>query len=213
MKPLVTLVDYGIGNIYSVCRAFEKSGAEILVTSDHDKIAGASHLVLPGVGAFGSGMAGLQERNLIEPICAHAAAGKPLMGICLGMQMLATVSEEFGEHRGLNIIPGRVRRLPITTISGEAQKIPHIGWTQLYKSETAEWQTTALAGIQDGDSVYLVHSYAMQPDNANNQIGFSLFGGHRICTVVRQGLVIGCQFHPEKSGPVGLNIISSFLKT
>jgi glutamine amidotransferase len=211
MKPVVIIVDYGIGNIYIVCRAFEKCGAEILVTSDPEKFAGARHLVLPGVGAFGSGMAGLRERNLVKPICEHAAAGKPLMGICLGMQMLATVSEEFGEHRGLDIISGRVRRLPVTTTSGDSQKIPHIGWTQLFKSDRAEWQRTPLAGVQDGDSIYLVHSYAMQPDDAEHQIAFSLFGGHRICTVVRQGLVIGCQFHPEKSGPVGLNIISNFL--
>ena len=211
MKPQVTIVDYGIGNLYSVSRAFEVCGADVFFASTPEEVATARHLVLPGVGAFESGMAGLHERNLVEPIRAHAAEGKPLMGICLGMQMFATVSEEFGEHKGLDLIPGRVRALPHTTVEGEAQKIPHIGWAGLYKTAEAEWSETSLADIQEGDGVYLVHSFAMHTDNPAHQLAFSLFGGHAVCTVIRRGQLIGCQFHPEKSGPVGLKVISAFM--
>lgn len=212
MKPQVTIVDYGMGNLYSVGRAFEVSGADVIFATTPKDIALARHLVLPGVGAFESGMAGLHERNLVESIRTHAAKGKPLMGICLGMQMFATISEEFGEHKGLNLIPGRVRPLPRTTVVGEAQKIPHIGWAGLHKTTGADWNETPLADLQEGDGVYLVHSFAMHADNPAHQIAFSDFGGHAVCTVIRNGAIIGCQFHPEKSGPVGLRILKKFVK-
>lgn len=211
MKPQVTIVDYGIGNLYSVGRAFEVCGADVILASDPKRVASARHLVLPGVGAFDSGMAGLHQRNLVEPIRAHAAEGKPLMGICLGMQMFATVSEEFGEHKGLDLIPGRVRALPHITVEGKAQKVPHIGWAELYKTTGAEWAETPLADLQEGDGVYLVHSYAMYTDDLRHQIAFSSFGGHPVCTVIKRGALIGCQFHPEKSGKVGLKILARFL--
>lgn len=211
MKPQVTIIDYGIGNLYSVGRAFEVCGADVIFASDPKQVASARHLVLPGVGAFESGMAGLHERNLVGPIRAHVAEGKPLMGICLGMQMFVTVSEEFGEHKGLDLIPGRVRALPHTTVEGKAQKIPHIGWAGLYKTAGAEWRETALAGLQEGDNMYLVHSFAVHTDDPAHQLAFSTFGGHPVCTVIRRGALIGCQFHPEKSGPVGLKVLSAFI--
>jgi len=211
MTPQVTVIDYGIGNLYSVGRAFEVCGAEVLFASDPAQIATARHLVLPGVGAFESGMQGLQDRGLVEAIRAHAEAGKPLLGICLGMQMLASVSEEFGEHKGLDLIPGRVLSLPQTTVEGEPLKVPHIGWATLYKPPEADWQQTALADVQEGDSVYLVHSFAVQTDDPADRLAISNFGGHPVCTVIRRGALIGCQFHPEKSGPVGLKVVTSFL--
>jgi len=211
MRPQVTIIDYGIGNLYSVGRAFEVCGADVSFASEPEQIQSASHLVLPGVGAFESGMAGLKQRNLVEPIQAHAAKGKPLMGICLGMQMFASVSEEFGVHKGLDLIPGRVVALPKKTLNGEQLKIPRIGWSAIYKSSSSEWQKTALVDVQEGDSVYLVHSYALQTENAEDQIAHSDFGGHSICTVIRRDAMIGCQFHPEKSGKVGLRIMWNFL--
>lgn len=211
MKPQVTIVDYGIGNLYSVGRAFEVCGADVIFASDPEQIASARHLVLPGVGAFESGMAGLHERNLAEPIRAHVAEGKPLMGICLGMQMFATVSEEFGEHNGLDLIPGRVRALPHTTVEGKAQKIPHIGWAGLYKTAGAEWREAAVAGLQEGDGVYLVHSFAVHTDDPAHELAYYRFRGHAVCAVIGKGAVIGCQFHPEKSGPVGLKVLMYFL--
>jgi glutamine amidotransferase len=211
MKPQVTIIDYGMGNLYSVGRAFEVCGADVFFASNAEHIAAASYLVLPGVGAFESGMAGLHERNLVEPIREHAGKGRPLMGICLGMQMFASVSEEFGEHKGLDLIPGRVRALPQTSISGGVLKIPHIGWAELYKTPGAKWSQTSLKSLQEGDSVYLVHSFAVHPDNPSHQLAFSHFGGHSVSTVVGRDAVIGCQFHPEKSGQVGLKIITNFL--
>lgn len=211
MKPQVTVVDYGLGNLYSVGRAFEVCGAEVIFASDPKQIAAARHLVLPGVGAFESGMAGLRERRLVEPIRAYAATGKPLMGICLGMQMFASVSVEFGEHEGLNLIPGRVLPLPKTTVEGGAQKVPHIGWATLYKAPGADWQQSALETVQEGDGVYLVHSFAVHTDDPTHRLAVTQFGGHPVCTVIRRGALIGCQFHPEKSGPVGLKILESFL--
>jgi glutamine amidotransferase len=211
MKSQVTIIDYGIGNLYSVGRAFEVCGAEVVFASKPEQIFAAHHLVLPGVGAFESGMAGLRERSLVEPIRAHALEGKPLMGICLGMQMFASVSEEFGEHKGLNLIPGRVLPLPKVTLEGIPQKIPHISWAKLHKTAGADWQQSSLSGISEGDSVYLVHSFAMHTDNLEHQLAFSNFGGHKVCTVIRSGALIGCQFHPEKSGPVGLKILATFL--
>lgn len=211
MKPRVTVIDYGLGNLYSVGRAFEVCGAEVILASTAEQIRAAHHLILPGVGAFAAGMAGLRERQLIEPIRAHAAAGKPLMGICLGMQMFASVSEEFGVHEGLNIIPGKVCRLPQTTVESKTHKIPRVGWASLYKAPKSDWEQTALSRLHDGDSVYLVHSYAMQTNDLEHQLAVSQFGGHPVCTVVKRGATIGCQFHPEKSGPVGLKVLSGFL--
>jgi glutamine amidotransferase len=212
MKPQVTIVDYGIGNLFSVGRAFEVCGADVIFASDPEHVASARHLVLPGVGAFESGMAGLHERNLVEPIRAHATEGKPLLGICLGMQMLATVSEEFGEHKGLDLIPGRVRALPQTTVEGKAQKIPHIGWAGLFKSKGAEWDQVPLKEVKQGDAVYLVHSFAVSTADPTYELAFSWFGGHSICVMIRRDRIIGCQFHPEKSGAVGMKIINGFLR-
>jgi glutamine amidotransferase len=211
MKLQVTIIDYDVGNLYSVGRAFEVCGADVRFASTPEEVMAAHHLVLPGVGAFESGMAGLHERNLVEPIRAHAAKGKPLMGICLGMQMFATLSEEFGEHKGLDLIPGRVRSLPRVTVEGEAQKVPHIGWAGLYKTSGSDWCETPLASLHEGDEVYLVHSFAVQTDDPAHQLALSHFGGHPVCTVIRRGALIGCQFHPEKSGAVGLKVLSDFL--
>lgn len=211
MTRVVTIVDYGIGNIYSVGRAFQVCGADVVLASSPGQIAAAEHLVLPGVGAFEAGMLGLHERNLVEPIRLHAEQGKPLMGICLGMQMLTSVSEEFGEHQGLNLIPGRVRALPEKTVNGFAQKIPRVSWAGLYKYPSADWSQTSLAETSEGDAVYLVHSFAVKTDDIGDQLAYSNFGGHPICTVIQRGATIGCQFHPEKSGAIGLTILKNFL--
>jgi|GEM_PF-6461494 imidazole glycerol phosphate synthase, glutamine amidotransferase subunit len=126
-----TIIDYGIGNILSVARALSNCGTEILVTDSPEEIINSEALILPGVGAFGDGMRGLREKNLLEPIKIYASKGHPFMGICLGMQMMLSTSEEFGIHEGLSLIPGRVVRMEGTTIHGEPHKIPHIGWNNL----------------------------------------------------------------------------------
>ena len=208
----VTVIDCGIGNLYSVGRAFEVSGAEVVFASTPCEVARAGHLVLPGVGAFESGMAGLRTRDLVGPIRAHAEAGKPLLGICLGMQMLASESLEFGEHEGLGLIPGRVVPLPRQTVDGVSLKVPRVGWADLACAPGARWARTDLEGTREGDSVYLVHSFHVRTDEPADRLAVSDFGGHAVCTVIRRGSVTGCQFHPEKSGPVGLGILRRFLE-
>ncbi len=213
MNSKVTLVDYGIGNIYSVRRAFETAGADVLLTGLPTDIVTAERLVLPGVGAFADCMGGLRERGLIEPLLQYAATGRPLLGICVGMQMLATTSEEFGEHAGLGLVPGRVVAVPSVDIEGQALKIPHIGWTALRRPTDVSWQQSPLADTCEGESVYVVHSYALQPVDPAHRLADCEYGGHRICAAVRRDRIFGCQFHPEKSGLAGLRMIARFLSS
>lgn len=212
MSTQVTVIDYGIGNLFSVQRALEHVGARVTLASEPADVEGAERLLLPGVGAFENGMRGLRERGLIEPIRRHAATGRPLLGICLGMQMLSGISEEFGVHEGLNLIPGRVRALPPLDGHGREQKIPAIGWAELLAPQGVGWATTPLAPLQPGSSsVYLVHSYEVIPDDAADRLAEYEYGGRRVCAAIRRGNVFGFQFHPEKSGAVGLQVLSSFL--
>lgn len=211
MSKTVTIIDYGVGNLLSVSRAFEYCGASVTLAHEAHEIEQAERLVLPGVGAFADGMQGLRERGLVEPIRRYAASGRPLMGICLGMQMLVSASEEFGEHEGLNLIPGRVQAIPRTAVDGSPLKTPHIGWSPLRRTDTADWRNTILADTAPESAVYLVHSYAVDLDDPADLLSHCIYGGHRISAAIRRGAVYGCQFHPEKSGPAGLRIVSGFL--
>ena len=207
----VTVVDYGIGNLYSVQRACESCGAVVEQTSDADRIAAADRLILPGVGAFEDGMSGLRERGLIEPLRTFAASGRPLLAICLGMQMLADVSEEFGSHEGLGLIHGRVEPIPVETTTGAPHHIPRVGWTALDMVEGVAWSDTPLRHTAHGASVYLVHSYHFVCDEPSQLLAVSDYGGHPIASAIRAGNVVGFQFHPERSGPEGLRILHSWL--
>ena len=207
----VTLVDYGIGNVYSVQRALEACGAEVLLSGSPGVIETSDRLVLPGVGAFADGMAGLRERGLIHSIVQYAATGRPLLGICLGMQMLTTVSQEFGKHSGLDLIPGSVLPLPTTDVNGLPMKVPHTGWTALLQPAGTSWLDTPLENTEESESVYVVHSFAVNPRDQSHRLADCLYGGHRICAAIRRNRIFGCQFHPEKSGPSGLRIMSRFL--
>lgn len=207
----VTIIDYGSGNLLSVSRALERAGATVKLSDDPDEIYSAERLLLPGVGAFQDGMEGLRKRDLIEPIRLYAATGRPLLGICLGMQMLASVSEEFGEHEGLGLIAGRVKPVPKYDIDGLKLKIPHIGWADLIKPELVDWKNTMFFEIPENTSVYMVHSFHFVPTNANHRLVDCLFGGHRIVAVVNNGRTVGCQFHPEKSGEVGIKLLRAFI--
>lgn len=211
MSAAVVIVDYGSGNLLSVARAFERCGISTSLSSNPDEIENAKRLVLPGVGAFGNGMMGLQERDLVAPIKRYAASNRPLLGICLGMQLLASSSEEFGFHEGMNIIPGKVVSLPGTTVDGAPQKIPSIGWADLNRPGSSDWRHTVLEELEpDRAAVYLVHSFEFLPDDAADQLATYRYGGRVVCAAISRGKVFGCQFHPEKSGPVGLKIISTF---
>jgi glutamine amidotransferase len=210
--PEVAVIDYGVGNLLSVRRALEHCGASVSVTSEPGAIRHASRVVLPGVGAFARGMSELRERGLAEVVQEVAARGVPLMGICLGMQMLLGVSEEFGSTTGLGLIPGRVVAISPSTPQGEALKIPHIGWNALLPAAAdSRWPGSALHDVQLAEAVYFVHSFKAQPEDARHRLADCLYGGQDICAVVARDNVVGCQFHPEKSGAVGLKILRRFL--
>ncbi len=211
MTQAVTIVDYGSGNLLSVARAFEHCGASTSLSHDPAEIERAEKLVLPGVGAFADGMQGLYERGLIDPIKRYAASGRPLLGICLGMQMLATTSTEFGSHAGLGLIPGTVESIPTTARDGTRHRIPRIGWCELNQPAGRDWQGTILKDTLPGTSAYLVHSFHLHPDDPNHVLAQYEYGGHSITAAVKRENVTGCQFHPEKSGQAGLRMLASFL--
>lgn len=211
MAATVTIVDYGVGNLYSVRRAVEVCGGSVVVSSDPEEIERAERLILPGVGAFADGIRGLHERGLAEPIGRYARAGRPLLGICLGMQMLATASEEFGRHSGMDLIPGEVVAIPRRSVHDRPIKVPFIGWTPLIIRNAEACADSCLDGLPPSAAVYLVHSYHFVPTDDRHRLAAYSFGGHEIGAAVRRDNITGFQFHPEKSGSVGLDIMARFV--
>jgi glutamine amidotransferase len=212
-RPDVAVMDYGVGNLLSVRRALEQCGATVAVTADHEALLAAPRVILPGVGAFANAMAELRRQGLDAVAREIAARGTPLLGICLGMQMLLDESEEFGTTAGLGLIPGKVVPVPATTTSGGSQKIPHIGWNALVASAGVKsWAGTPLGHAKPGDAVYFVHSFMAQPADPAHRIADCLYGGVAISAVIGHRDVFGCQFHPEKSGAVGMKILRAFLE-
>jgi imidazole glycerol-phosphate synthase subunit HisH len=202
---MIAIIDYGMGNLRSVQKAFEAVGHQAVVTRDHAVIANASHLVLPGVGAFGDCMTNLDRYGLIDPIKQNIAQGKPFLGICLGLQLLFTESHEFGVHKGLDILPGSVKRFPDAAKPNSRMKVPHMGWN------TVDVQRPAppLAGIERGTQVYFVHSYYVEPRDRSVVTTTTDYGVSFASSVWRDN-VFACQFHPEKSQAVGLRIMRNF---
>lgn len=207
----VTVIDYGVGNLLSVQRGIEHCGATVTLTADPEKILASKRVVLPGVGAFANAMQALESLGLVEVIHELAKRETPLLGICLGMQLLLDESEEFGLTAGLGLISGRVIPVPAKTLVGIQQKIPHIGWSGLKPSEESlGWGGTLLNDNSPGDAAYFVHSYMAVPTDATNLIAGCNYGGHFIPATIAKGKITGCQFHPEKSGEVGLKILRRF---
>jgi glutamine amidotransferase len=213
MRPTnVTVIDYGVGNLLSVQRGLEYCGAEVCITSQPKRILTSSRVVLPGVGAFANAMAELEKLNLIETIKELGDRGTPLLGICLGMQLLLDESEEFGLTQGLGLIPGRVIPVPDVSSTGQSQKVPHIGWNNLVVSgKRLNWEGTILETVKPGDSTYFVHSFMANPADIHHRIADCIYGGISISAVIGRDQIFGCQFHPEKSGEVGLKILRQFL--
>lgn len=202
----VTVVDYGLGNLHSVINALNHLGATVSVAENGEAVLAAERLIVPGVGAFADGMAGLSRRDQVSAIRRFAASGRPLAGICLGAQLLLGESDEFGRHQGLGIIPGRVVMIPTTGV-----KVPHVGWNRLTVPEGGTWAGSALAGTPGGTWTYFVHSFHMVPDHPEHLLAVTRHGPHAITAAVRMGNVTGFQFHPEKSGRAGLTMLRTFL--
>ena len=210
--PEVTVIDYGVGNLLSVQRGLEHCGAKVIFTTDPEKIFVAKLVVLPGVGAFANAMQSLERLGLVAVIRELAQLKTPLLGICLGMQLLFEESEEFGLTTGLGLIPGRVIAVPDHTLSGATQKIPHIGWSALQPSNAkADWQHSLLQDNRSKDAAYFVHSFMAVPTDPAHRIADCLYGGHKIPATIGRDQITGCQFHPEKSGEVGLKILRRFI--
>ncbi len=199
---MIAIIDYGVGNLFSLCSSFQRIGAEAVVTSDPKVIEAAEKLVLPGVGAFGDAIEKLKGLGLDAVLKQQAAKGKPVLGICLGMQLLFENSFEYGEHEGLGLLKGSVvqmeGRIP------ENLKIPHIGWNALHMTR----KSRLFRYIQEGDFVYFVHSY--YASGCEESLIATAEYGAQLTAAVEQGNVMGCQFHPEKSGEVGLKILRAF---
>lgn len=208
----IVVVDYGLGNLYSVQRALEHCGAKnVYVSSAIDDVTSADKLILPGVGAFADGIRGLNNLGLTEPIKSHARQNKPILGICLGMQLLATTSDEFGSHHGLNLIPGKVLSIPTECTAGIRRKVPFIGWASLAVLDRNGTANTVLDELGKEQSVYLVHSYYFSPDQDINLVATYDYQGFKVTAAIRSNNIYGFQFHPEKSGIVGLGLLRSFL--
>lgn len=200
---MIAIVDYGVGNLFSLSRSLAYVGADVCVTGDREKIKRAEKIILPGVGAFGDAIKKLRAARLDEVLVSEAKKGKPILGICLGMQLLFDKSFEYGEHTGLGLIKGEIR--PIADKIEKNLKVPHIGWNSL---EFTEKKSELFKYIHDGDFVYFVHSY-YAADCEQSVIANAEYGA-KLTAAVQNGNVYGCQFHPEKSGKTGLAILRAF---
>ena len=201
---MVTIVDYGSGNLRSVQKSFERLGTEAVITSDPDRVATAAALVLPGVGAFGDAMRALHDRGLVEPIQAHVRADRPFLGICMGLQLLFDTGWEGGRHEGLGVLAGDVARFEVPA----GVKVPHMGWN------TVSWRTSghplALATIGSDDWFYFVHSYVVRPADESVIAAVTDYAGP-FCAAVARGRLFATQFHPEKSQAAGMRLLQAFL--
>ncbi|SDX87908.1 imidazole glycerol phosphate synthase subunit HisH [Paenibacillus sp. CF384] len=196
---MIAIIDYGMGNLHSVSKAVERLGYEAVITADAQEIMEADGAILPGVGAFGDAMQNLQNTGLEEVTRFYAASGKPLLGICLGMQLLFSESEEYGQHQGLGLLPGSVIRF-----RGDF-KVPHMGWNKL----TFKQGSPLFKGLEEGH-VYFVHSFHAKPQRSDDLLAITDYNGP-VTAIVGRGNVYGMQFHPEKSGELGMSLLRNFL--
>lgn len=203
---MIAIIDYGMGNLRSVQKGFEKIGLEAVVTAAPQVILEAERIVLPGVGAFRDCMKNLEQGGFVEPILRVIREGRPFLGICLGLQLLFSESEEFGIHQGLDVIKGRVVRFPDgMTEAGEKLAVPHMGWNQLNFRQTP----AAFKGLEEGTNVYFVHSYYVKPDDAS-VVATTTNYGLDFCSSIARDNLVATQFHPEKSQDMGLRILKNF---
>lgn len=206
---MITIIDYEMGNLRSVEKAFEKLGHAAKVSSRPEDLLTTDKIVLPGVGAFRDCINNLRAGGFVEPLLRHVASGKPLLGICVGMQMLFDESEEFGRHRGLGLVPGKVTRFPAgMEEDGERLKVPHMGWNSIHLQTPAP----IFKEILDGSYVYFVHSYYCSAENPSDVAATCRYGDVEFCAAVWRDNLMATQFHPEKSQAVGLEMLNNFGK-
>ena len=218
-NPDIVIVDYGVGNLYNIQRAFEAIGAKVLISSNKEDIQNAPRILLPGVGAFEAGIKALKEKQLDIIVKEIAYYKKPVLGICLGMQLLASLSLENGKWDGLDLVKGKVVKFSssINLTNEKRLKIPQIGWNSILpgKNMKNSWDETVLKNICTNPTekpyVYFMHSYHVILDSSEYCIGESIYGADRFCSVFQVENIVGCQFHPERSGEAGLNILKNFL--
>ena len=209
----IAVIDFGMGNLFSVCRACEHVGLNHVVCHHPQEIENADGLILPGVGAFGDAMKYLEEYGMAEAIKAFIKSNRPFLGICLGQQLLMTYSEEFGVHKGLDIIKGSVKRFPPVTAQGQRIKAPQMGWNQIYPAHFPLFpQDSVFVGIEPGEYFYFVHSYYVIPEDPTVIAAFSNYEGIEYCSGLQLKNIFATQFHPEKSCKQGLRFYKNFAK-
>ena len=207
----VLIVDYQLGNLFSVNQALNNIGIKVKITSNADELESADAIVLPGVGAFADAMNNLEGLNLINPLKKFIVTGKPFLGICLGLQLLFTESEEFGLTKGLGLVIGRVKRFNNLNKDGETRKVPQIAWNQIYKINVNSWENTPLSDIKDGEFMYFVHSFYVEPEEPVG-LSKSNYDGQYYVSSIKSENIFACQFHPEKSAEEGLKIYNTWAK-
>jgi glutamine amidotransferase len=208
------VVDYGIGNVFSVMQAMRDFPVECSLSSDHEEIRSADRLILPGVGAFGRAASRLRELGLEDQILEFIATGRPFLGICVGMQLLHDIGREFGEHRGLGAIGGSVEEINLADEGGKKVRVPLIGWHPLLPphGDYARWDDTPLETLPRDSAFYFVHSFASRPLDPDNVLAITRHGGNDLTAAVHSGNVLGTQFHPERSAQAGRAFLQAFLK-
>lgn len=215
IKPKIAVIDYKMSNLFSVKHACDFVGGESFITSDKNDIKNADGIILPGVGAFGVAMKNLKKLDLVNLIIQSVEKKKPFMGVCLGMQLLFSQSEEFGIHKGLDLIKGKVVKFPSHSLSKNKIKIPQIGWNKIYctNRNKDKWKLSPLNNIKESRDMYFVHSYYCCPKNKGDELCKTSYEGIEYCSGVLHNNVFAVQFHPEKSGQVGLKIYKNWINS
>jgi glutamine amidotransferase len=212
MSKIVVIIDYQLGNLFSVDQALKNIGLDTIISSNPNDIKIADALVLPGVGAFSDAISNLKNFGLIDPIKESIGQGKPFLGICLGLQMLFEKSEEFGECEGLGIIKGLVKRFSTENYDNKRTKVPQIGWNSIYPSNGRDWKCTPLEGTNGGEDFYFVHSLYVDPKDVNVVLSSTTYGNTTYASSILIGNIFACQFHPEKSSVEGLKVYKNWAK-
>jgi glutamine amidotransferase len=211
LAPKVAIVDFGLGNLYSVQHACRHVNLDAEITTSRDAILNANAVILPGVGAYADAMNALHRLDLVTVLREFAACGKPFLGVCLGMQLLMTESQEFGRSEGLDIIKGSVIPFGEPREGDRKLKVPQIGWNQIHASEnTIKWDNTILNGLSQDEYMYFVHSFVVAPENPGIALSMTGYGDVSFCSSLQVGNIFACQFHPERSGKKGLQIYQNF---